>query len=120
MTSCDPFPGDVWLTYLRFADHPETGKVRPVVVVDVEGDDILALKVTSKSPRPESGDLRVADIGRAGLRLPSSIWLSPSFVLKRQELLRDLPIGRLSPEDMKAVNWGLSSIEQVRLRIPPA
>ena len=42
MTSCDPLPGDVWLTYLRFSDHPNTGKIRPVVVADMLGDEVLA------------------------------------------------------------------------------
>lgn len=59
----------------------------------------------------------MTDLERAGLRLPSSIWLTPSFVLRKNELLRDFPIGRLSPEDMRAVDDGLSRIEQVRLRI---
>lgn len=119
MTSCEPLPGDVWLAYLRFADHPDVGKVRPVVVVDVSGTEVLVLKVTSKSPRPESGDVRVTDIACAGLRLPSVIWLSPAFVLEKGELLRDAPIGRLSRGDMAVVDEGLSCIEQARLRIPP-
>lgn len=50
MTSSSPKPGDVWFTYHRFIDKPDIGKVRPIVVVDVDGDEVLALKITSKSP----------------------------------------------------------------------
>ena len=30
--SKSPAPWEVWLAYVRFADHPDVGKVRPVVI----------------------------------------------------------------------------------------
>ena len=27
-------PGEVWLAYVRFANHPDVGKVHPVVIID--------------------------------------------------------------------------------------
>ena len=53
MTLCNPHIGDIWLAYVEFADYPEVGKVRPVIVVDVREDAcvVLAAKVTSKDRR---------------------------------------------------------------------
>lgn len=53
MTLCNPRIGDIWLAYVEFADHPGTGKVHPVVVVDVrEGACVvLAAKATPKDRR---------------------------------------------------------------------
>ena len=111
MTSSEPSPGDIWLTYLRFIDHPDIGKVRPIVVADVREDEVLALKVTSKSPRPSSGDLQLAHWPEEGLRAPSAVWLEPSFILKKNELLRDAPIGRLHPEDWGVIQTALRKLE---------
>ena len=111
MTSCDPHVGEVWLTYLHFTDHPELGKVRPVVIVEVSGNELVALKITSTSPRPEHGDVSVKDLQCAGLRLPSSIWVKPPFILRKDELLRNAPIGTLSIEDRRAVDEALTQAE---------
>ena len=45
--SAKPAPWEVWLAYLRFADHPEAGKVRPVVIVDDMAAAIVVAKVTT-------------------------------------------------------------------------
>lgn len=53
MTLCNPRFGDIWLAYVGFVNHPGTGKVRPVVVVDAREDAcvVLAAKATSKDRR---------------------------------------------------------------------
>jgi len=52
MTGSDPVQVfDIWLVYLHFTDHPQTGKVRPVLVVGVDEDTIAAAKITSKPHR---------------------------------------------------------------------
>ena len=43
MTSCEPKPGDIWLAYVEFLDHPGIGKVRPVFVIDVQGEMCVAI-----------------------------------------------------------------------------
>lgn len=50
MPSRDPKPGEIWLAYVEFLDHPGIGKVRPVFVIDVESEMCIAIaaKVTSK------------------------------------------------------------------------
>ena len=45
--SAKPAPWEVWLAYLRFADHPEAGKVRPVVIIDGKAAAIVVAKVTT-------------------------------------------------------------------------
>ena len=111
MTSCEPHVGEVWLTYLHFTDHPDIGKVRPVVIVEVSDNELVVLKITSKAPHPERRDVIVSDLVSAGLRQPSSIWITPPFVLQRSDLLRDAPIGILSPEDWQAVDRALVDAE---------
>lgn len=52
MTWSNVRPGQIWLTYLHFLDHPDIGKVRPVLILDVDRDQAtaVALKITSKPP----------------------------------------------------------------------
>ena len=40
-------PWQIWLAYVRFADHPEVGKVRPVVIIDDETIAVVVAKITS-------------------------------------------------------------------------
>lgn len=100
MTSCEPYPGDVWLAYVEFADHPGVGKVRPVFVVDVQSEMCVAVvaKVTSKDLREDgSGQcIPVIDWESCGLRKPSYIRLDQKIELAFENLLRDAPIGKLS------------------------
>ncbi len=44
-----PQPWEVWLAYVRFADHPDVGKVRPVVILDNEIAAAVVAKVTQPS-----------------------------------------------------------------------
>ena len=49
--SAKPAPWEVWLASLRFADHPEVGKVRPVVIIDNKTAAIVVAKVTTADPQ---------------------------------------------------------------------
>lgn len=44
-TSSEPRRGDIWLAYVAFADHPEVGKVRPVLILALEEADGRILAV---------------------------------------------------------------------------
>ena len=112
MTSSNPKIGDVWLTYLRFTDHPEIGKVRPVVVVDIVDDSVVALKITSKMLLDNENCLVVSDLVSAGLRTSSCIRLAPPFLIPVEKLLREKPIGVLSQGDMRALKGRLDTLGQ--------
>lgn len=43
MSSCEPRPGEIWLAYVDFLDHPGMGKVRPVFVIDVQKEMCIAI-----------------------------------------------------------------------------
>ncbi|MGN0060432.1 MAG: type II toxin-antitoxin system PemK/MazF family toxin [Coriobacteriales bacterium] len=100
MTSCKPAPGDIWLAYVEYKDHPGVGKVRPVIIVDVLDSTFTALaaKVTSKDLSMTGTGIVVPiiDWQHCGLRKPSYVRLDQKLILERDMLKRDEPIGRVS------------------------
>ncbi|MDR0593598.1 MAG: type II toxin-antitoxin system PemK/MazF family toxin [Bifidobacteriaceae bacterium] len=96
-------PFDIWLAYLRFADRPQTGKVRPVLVVAVKEDLIAVAKATSRPPASNSGDVGIAGWRQAGLNVPSTVRCSQVFELAPGDLLRGDPIGRLPAAEIDQV-----------------
>ena len=112
MTSSNPRPGDIWLAYVEFSDHPGVGKVRPVVIVDVSEDacTVLAAKVTSSDLTADGSGAAVPIINwqHCGLRKPSYIRLDQRFVLSRDKLLRENSLGRLPQALFQVVLAALS------------
>lgn len=111
MTLCKPVAGDVWLAYVEFSDHPGVGKVRPVVVVDVSANAciVLAAKITSKDLSTDGSGkvVPVIDWQLCGLRKPSYVRLDQRFVLSRDKLLRDKPLGRVSDVLLQVITAAL-------------
>ena len=104
--SAKPAPWEVWLAYLRFADHPETGKVRPVVIVDDMAAAIVVAKVTTADPREHYTYCELADWEREGLLKPSRVQVSPLFRLAQSDLLNGEPLGMLTERGCrKMVKW---------------
>lgn len=102
--SAKPAPWEVWLAYLRFADHPETGKVRPVVIVDDMAAAIVVAKVTTADPREHYTYCELADWKREGLLKPSRVQVSPLFRLAQSDLLNGEPLGMLTERDRRALS----------------
>lgn len=96
-------PWQVWLAYVRFADHPDAGKVRPIVIIDSETVAIVAAKITSASPRPQYRYYELMDWEEEGLLKPSRVQISPLLALRREDLLNDEPLGYLSERDRAAM-----------------
>ena len=65
--SKSPAPWEVWLAYVRFADHPDVGKVRPVVIIDERAAAIVVAKVTSAEPQERFSYCELVDWVREGL-----------------------------------------------------
>lgn len=107
MTSCNPAIGDIWLAYVEFSDHPGVGKVRPVVVVDVQESTctVIAAKATSRDLRADSSGkcIPVLDWQSCGLRKPSYIRIDQKFELDFSKLLRNEPLGKLPAAYLKAI-----------------
>ncbi len=95
-------PWQVWLAYVRFDDHPETGKVRPVVIIDDEAAAVIAAKITSAQPHLQYQYYELIDWEEEGLLKPSRIQLAPLLSLNIDDLLNDEPLGYLSNRDRRA------------------
>ena len=100
--SAKPAPWEVWLAYLRFADHPETSKVRPVVIVDDKAAALVVAKVTTADPQE-----RYKYCEREGLLKPSRVQVSPLFQLAQSDLLNGEPLGMLTERDRRALSVAL-------------
>lgn len=105
--SAKPAPWEVWLAYLRFADHPETGKVRPVVIVDDMAAAIVVAKVTTADPQERYTYCELADWEREGLLKPSRVQVAPLFQLAQSDLLNGEPLGMLTERDRRALSLAL-------------
>ena len=105
--SAKPAPWEVWLAYLRFADHPETSKVRPVVIVDDKAAAIAVAKVTTADPQERYKYCELADWEREGLLKPSRIQVVPLFQLAQSDLLNEEPLGVLTERDRRALSLAL-------------
>jgi mRNA-degrading endonuclease toxin of MazEF toxin-antitoxin module len=102
---------DIWLVYLHFIDHPNTGKVRPVLVVDVNGKLIAVAKITSQAPQDGIlGEYQLQEWKEAGLNAPSVVRCSQVFEIDETELLRDEPVGCLRQVDIEGVTNALKAV----------
>ena len=106
--SRDPRPWEVWLAYVRFADHPEVGKVRPVVVLDGRAAAVVVAKVTSAGPHERYSYCELVDWRDEGLLRASRVQLAPLFRLGRGDFLRGEPLGALTERDRLALQGALS------------
>ncbi len=103
ISSSDLKPWDVWLAYVRFADHAEVGKVRPVVVLD-NADAVVVAKVTTAAPNDRFAYCDLEDWRSEGLLRPSRVQLVPLFVLDIADFLNEAPLGALNERDRLNLN----------------
>ena len=106
----EPRPWEIWLAYVRFADHPDVGKVRPVVIIDERVSAIVAAKVTTAAPQKRFSYCELADWQAEGLLRPSRAQVMPLFQLSRADVLRDAPLGTLTERDRVALQAALDAV----------
>lgn len=109
--SKSPAPWEVWLAYVRFADHPDVGKVRPVVIIDERAATIVVAKVTTSEPLERFSYCELADWEREGLLKPSRVQVVPLFQVPGSDLLNGEPIGVLTERDRRALSLALAAGE---------
>lgn len=102
-SSVDPKPWEIWLAYVRFADCPDVGKVRPVVILEHEIAAIVVAKITTANPQPAFSYCELADWGSEGLLKPSRVQTTPLFRIGFRDLLNGEPLGLLSERDRSAL-----------------
>ena len=98
-------PGDFWV-----ADIPYTSsggsKKRPILVLWLDGDDIVAAVVTSAKPRTQT-DVSLNDWSASGLRVASTVRLSRLDCLEQFLLMGKIgQISQADAERLKAV-WDM-------------
>jgi len=91
--------GDFWLADIRFTDG-SASKKRPVLVLWLDGYDLVAAAVTSAAPR-SSTDVALAEWQASGLRVPSTIRLSRLDCLEQSLML--IRLGHISRADAQRV-----------------
>jgi hypothetical protein len=105
MTSCKSVgKWQLWLARLHFMDKPQISKRRPVLVIDVDGNEATVVKITSHEPRDEPGEYAIIEWREAGLLKPSTIRTSQIFRLSLNDLERDAPLGILQTHDKEALS----------------
>jgi mRNA interferase MazF len=92
-------PREFWVADIRFTDG-SASKRRPVLVLWLDGADVVAAAVTSAPPRSPT-DVPLLDWQAAGLRVASTVRLSRLDCLERVLLLH--PLGPVSPADAQRI-----------------
>jgi hypothetical protein len=87
---------DIWLASVKFDDSEEE-KTRPVIILGDNTALVLALYVTSASPRPGYNDYPLADWESAGLKKRSTVRLDFRLQLDSSKIIKRL--GRVSDRD---------------------
>ncbi len=107
----DPRPWEIWLAYVRFADHPDVGKVHPIVIIDERVSAVVAAKVTTAVPQEHYLYCELADWQVEGLLRPSRAQVVPLFQVSHADVLRDTPLGTLTKRDRVALQAALNAAD---------
>jgi mRNA interferase MazF len=92
-------PGEFWIASIPFTSGTASKK-RPILVLWLDGDDVVAAVVTSAKPRTQT-DVVLQDWSISGLRVASTVRLSRLDCLEKQLLLSK--IGEISEIDAQEI-----------------
>ena len=92
-------PGEFWVADIPFT-HGTASKRRPILVLWLDGTDLVAAAVTSAAPRSAT-DVALADWKGSGLRVASTVRLSRLDCLEQFLLL--FRLGSISPADAQRI-----------------
>ncbi len=97
--------GEFWVADIPFTSGGGSKK-RPILVLWLDGNDLVAAVVTSAKPRTQS-DVPLNDWAASGLRVASTVRLSRLDCLEQSLLLAK--IGQVSESDAKRLKelWDL-------------
>ena len=87
--------GEFWVAEIPFT-NAASSKKRPVLILWLDGDDVIVAVVTSAQPRTPT-DVPLVNWSGSGLRVPSTIRLSRLDCLEKFLLLNK--IGQVSESD---------------------
>ncbi len=92
-------PGDFWIAEILFTSGTGSKK-RPILILWLDGNDVVAVVVTSAKPRTQT-DIALNDWSASGLRVASTVRLSRLDCLEQSLLL--VKIGQISAADAEQV-----------------
>jgi mRNA interferase MazF len=98
-------PGEFWVAEIPFTSG-KGSKKRPVLVLWIDGSDVVVAAVTSAKPRSQF-DVPLNDWSASGLRVPSTVRLSRLDSLERPLLIAK--VGALSSGDSKQMKEAWSN-----------
>ncbi|MBQ9690845.1 MAG: hypothetical protein IJV62_01875 [Eggerthellaceae bacterium] len=93
----------IWLAYVRFADNPSIGKVRPIVILDHEDEHYIVAKITTALPSSKFSYCELVYWEDEGLLKPSRVQVSPLFRIAEVDIINDAPLGVLHEADRDAL-----------------
>ena len=97
--------GEIWLADIPFT-HGKASKVRPVLVLWLDGLDAVVAVITSVAPRTAT-DIALVDWKASGLRVASTVRLSRLDCLEQSLLFHRLgPLSTVDAGQIKA-KWDL-------------
>ncbi|MDR2108596.1 MAG: hypothetical protein LBP28_03935 [Coriobacteriales bacterium] len=100
----------IYLAKIYFADKPEVFKVRPVLVIDMVNQLVLALKMSSRVRQVRVPSYILADWQHYGLNVPTAVLLSPLLALPGHDLYSERLLGVLNDQDIQSVLSGLADL----------
>jgi PemK-like, MazF-like toxin of type II toxin-antitoxin system len=103
-------PGEFWVARIAFTDGSGS-KIRPVLVLWIDGQDVVVAAVTTATPRSKT-DVPLADWQLAGLRAASTVRLSRLDCFDQSLLVGR--VGKISNHDAQVIKQAWSS--EIRLQ----
>lgn len=92
--------GEIWYGLFPLEEDDDQFLPRPIIILDVDIYDVLAIKVTKQEPK-DVFDIPINNWLYAGLDVPSYARISKyKFILKRQF---DYKKGNLHPDDLEYI-----------------
>ncbi len=98
-------PGEFWVAEIPFT-HGGASKKRPILVLWLDGADVVAAAVTTARPRSHF-DVEMTDWQLSSLKRPSTVRLSRLDCLEQSLLIAR--IGMISPADAEKVKTAWES-----------
>jgi mRNA interferase MazF len=103
-------PGEIWLAEILFTNG-QASKIRPALILWLDGNDTVVAAVTSAPPRSAS-DVALSDWKAAGLRVASTVRLSRLDCLEQILLRKKLGVLSLNDSQKIKQTWA----NQIRLQ----
>ena len=99
LTNHSIFVGEVWFANFPLEEDPTNYLPRPVIILNVDEQDVLVIKITKTSPRPDDRfDTPIVNWQFTNLRMQFTARVSKTQFIKKNQIKHK--IGNLHPNDL--------------------